>query len=240
MTGYADFRTYLQQESQYSLFPRLPMIFKAARFQTNLFDDVFFEEQSVHLPPQRSQAVLKRRSEYFAGRYLAQQAMAEFGQKQFVLEADQHRCPLWPEGLRGSISHSDDFAICALARAGDYFAIGIDVQSWMEELPARRLATRILDEHETVLVEACPLSLAKMISLCFSAKESIFKGLYPHIGRHFGYNAARLRDIDWENEILYFDFDAELCPKALKDTRLPVHFRQQAERGTSLLALSIH
>ena len=237
MADDVSFLTYLQQEQQIALFPRLPMIFKAARFQTTLFNDVFFEQQSVNLPPQRSQAVIKRRSEYFAGRYLAQQAMAEFGHKEFVLEADQNRCPLWPEGLRGSISHSDDFAICVLARAGDYFAVGIDVQSWMEELPARRLATRILNDEEMTLAETCPAPLAKMISLCFSAKESIFKGLYPHIGRHFGYSSARLSRIDWSEELFYFDFDADLRPSGLSGAPLAVHFRLQAERGTTLMAL---
>lgn len=231
-----DFSAYLHTDDSL-VFPDLPLTLKTAHFDTQRYRDEFFRQHGLHLPAQRRGAVQKRRSEFFAGRYLAKLALLEAGAAHFDVPADPRRCPLWPAGFCGSISHTDSFAACAIGATTELAVLGIDLQDWLTGAAAEKLARRILAPTELAILAMEDIPLSTAVSLCFSAKESIFKGLYPYIGKHFGFAAARLVAIDTESRQLQFHFDETLRPDFLPAAPLPLHYQLDPVRAATLLAL---
>ncbi|AKH67730.1 phosphopantetheinyl transferase component of siderophore synthetase [Spongiibacter sp. IMCC21906] len=233
----SEFADYFQLDDSL-VFPDLALSIHAAHFHSQRYQDHYFDQNSIHFPPARKKAVNKRRSEFFTGRYLAKLALTQAGSPSHDVPADNNRCPLWPAGFRGSITHTDNYAACVLARTDQLSAVGIDIQDWMEENAAQRLAPRILNEKEQQVLASSALSASVGISLCFSAKESIFKALYPYIGHHFGYAAAKLISIDRRENKACFAFDPALQIAAIDCATLNVAFQERPHHIVTLLAIA--
>lgn len=187
-----------------------PAVLVSANFDNKQFAAAFYEQYSVYCPPAMIKASRKRQAEYFAGRYLAAEAMASYDIHHFKLIADANRCPLWPNSLVGSITHTNTYAACITANKADIAAIGIDAQDILNDERAERLQSRIIDSAEARIISQSDLSAALGLSLCFSAKEAIYKALYPRIQQYFGFNAAKLHSIDTAANTFSFRFDPAL------------------------------
>ncbi|MDX1505312.1 MAG: 4'-phosphopantetheinyl transferase superfamily protein [Spongiibacter sp.] len=212
---------FLQTVGLDELSPPAPLAILGARFALSRFDKKLFADYGIYQPDNISQAVEKRQAEYFAGRYLAARAFARFGLDNVTLRSNNKRGPVWPKGFVGSISHTDDFACCALARAEHYLALGIDAQAWISEESAPRLSRRILSPGEKTLLTESDVPLAEGLSLVFSAKESIYKAFHPHVQRFFGYREAELTALDCTTRQLHFTLSHQLqrhpaCPHTVK------------------------
>ena len=130
------------------------------------------------------------------------------------------RAPQWPEGLVGSITHTEGFASAAVARADEWWSLGIDSERIEgTEIPsaALDLALRAEEWH----LDRGSLSEAQSLWLIFSAKESIYKCLYPLVGRAFDYSAVILEKIDPTSGTFYFRLAEALAPE------FPVSYRSQ-------------
>lgn len=123
-------------------------------------------------------AVAKRRAEFAAGRRAARRAL-EMPHAEIPVGPD--RSPVWPDGVVGSISHDTGLAAAAVARIGTIRAIGLDLTE-AAPLPGRT--------SEAILTEAERQLQGLDARLVFSAKESLFKALYPEVGGFFGFDAA--------------------------------------------------
>jgi 4'-phosphopantetheinyl transferase EntD len=139
-------------------------------------DAGLFPEESAPL----ARAVLSRRQQFTAGRLLARQAWATLGQAHVPLLNDAQRVPMWPQGLVGTITHTVGWCAVAVARQSEVEGLGADVEPatpLQQELwervcrPEERRFLEGLDPDERGLI-------AKGI---FSAKESIYKALYPSV-----------------------------------------------------------
>lgn len=106
---------------------------------------------------------------------------------------NEDRSPCWPEGCVGAITHSDGWAAALVAHLQTYQGVGLDAERLLNEEQARRLARRVLTAEEIVRMQALPpSSVGLMVSATFSLKESLFKALYPLVGRMFHFPAAEL------------------------------------------------
>lgn len=129
-----------------------------------------------------SSAIEKRKTEFSAGRDAARGALAEFGLDCVEIPVGERRAPVWPEGICGTITHSREICIAAVARAADITSIGLDAE---RDTPLKEdLRCAILHESEL------HVSGAKAIEL-FSMKEALFKALYPLTGELMGFHAAK-------------------------------------------------
>jgi len=99
------------------------------------------------------------------------------------------RTPLWPLDIRGSITHTGDYAAAAVAHADCYFGIGLDLERRRGGM--QRLASRILRPEERELLRALPPTEQDCwLTTVFSAKESIYKALNPATGIYLGFQDA--------------------------------------------------
>ena len=155
----------------------------------------------VELPPSLERAVTRRRIQFLAGRVCAREAIGRLapGTSVGALPQDQDRCPVWPDGMVGSISHSARFATAAVVHASEARGLGVDVEPVMSIEAATDVAATIASEDETRRVaEAAGLDPLQILTLLFSAKESLFKALYPPTRRHFEFLDCELVRLDPE------------------------------------------
>lgn len=138
-----------------------------------------------------AQAVDKRQRQYTAGRLLARKLLAGKGMNDFALISDEQRVPRWPEEWLGCITHTDQWCAVSLARRSQWRGLGIDVE------PATELSTSLWDSiaraDELAWVAQQPESQRGL--LCkglFSAKESIYKALYPEMRVFLGFDGMHI------------------------------------------------
>jgi 4'-phosphopantetheinyl transferase EntD len=127
----------------------------------------------------------RRRLEYLAGRHCARVALARLGVHGHVLRAGPDRAPIWPPGIVGSITHAgaapDGFCGVAVARGGDLRSIGIDAEP-DRPLPDDLLPTVLTPAERDALAGRPAAQRARIATVYFSAKESVYKALSPLLG----------------------------------------------------------
>jgi 4'-phosphopantetheinyl transferase EntD len=125
-------------------------------------------------------AVLSRRQQFAAGRRLARAAWQRLGQPAAALPSDPQRVPIWPQGIVGSITHTHVWCGAAVARSSEVSALGADVEV-ASPLEAN-LWDRVCRPEERAFLGTLPPDRAGLVAKgIFSAKESIYKALYPSV-----------------------------------------------------------
>lgn len=127
-------------------------------------------------------AIPTRRAEFATGRALAREAMETLGLDSCAIPQGTDRAPTWPEGVVGSISHTHGSVAVAVGKSQHIMMLGIDVEQDRRLEPG--VARRIVMPHET----ADP-DLAIVI---FSAKEAVYKAMYPLTGDVWGFDAVTI------------------------------------------------
>ncbi|MDB5775665.1 MAG: hypothetical protein JWP38_1798 [Herbaspirillum sp.] len=143
-------------------------------------------------PPQLGRASRKRKIDYAAGRACATAALRAAGCPGAAPPAmGEDRLPVWPAGWIGSISHGGGVAVAAAARQGMVPGLlGIDVEKLIEPTSIEGIAALVaLDGELDMLTDLTP---SQALTLLFSAKESLYKALYPAAQRFMDFSAARL------------------------------------------------
>jgi 4'-phosphopantetheinyl transferase EntD len=139
-----------------------------------------------------SRAVDSRRREFATGRACARSALERWGLSQRAIPVGSDGEPQWPEQIVGSITHCAGFRACAVARRRDILTIGIDAE------PSRPLREGVLDavasRDERVLLRrlADAVPDVQWDCLLFSAKESVYKALFPFAAGRLGFKDAAL------------------------------------------------
>jgi 4'-phosphopantetheinyl transferase EntD len=125
-------------------------------------------------------AVLTRRQQFTAGRQLARQAWQRLGQAPVALVNDAQRVPIWPHGIVGTITHTHVWCAAAVAREADVMGVGADVE--LATPLELALWERICRPEERAFLRTLPEPLPGVLAKAvFSAKESIYKALYPSV-----------------------------------------------------------
>jgi len=119
-------------------------------------------------------AVEDRKQEFARGRACARLALQRLGVSGADVGVGIGRQPLWPRGFVGSITHGGGIVAAAVAEASTLSALGIDVEA-LEPLP--KSVRGVVVQPEDRLGE-----VGEMGKVVFSAKESVFKALYPAHG----------------------------------------------------------
>ncbi len=134
----------------------------------------------------------KRITEFLNGRHCAHKALIKLGytKKTAILQGAK-REPLWPESIVGSITHCKGYFAAVVCYNKLIKGIGIDAETNIDV--SKKIAITIQTEKEiftnSILYKQIPnLHLNKLI---FSAKESVFKFLYP-IVKH----AIKFKDVE--------------------------------------------
>lgn len=136
----------------------------------------------------------RRRREFIHGRSCARLALAGLGYQDCHVPSSSERAPVWPNGVVGSISHCDDAAAAAAAHGVDVDGIGLDLER-CDELD-RDLLPMICRTEELARIEGSDIELM-LAKLIFSAKESVFKCIWPTVRRFVDFPDVEIQlDLD--------------------------------------------
>jgi len=140
--------------------------------------------------PIMARAVTKRRREFAAVRGCARQAMEKLGVPAQPVVTGASGAPRWPDGLIGSMTHSDGYCAAALARAADLASLGIDAEPH-EPLPQEVVSYVFLPtEAERLRLLDRRTPGVHWDRLLFSAKESVYKAWFPLTGKWLDFSEA--------------------------------------------------
>jgi len=171
---------------------------KTIGFDGDYYDESSLSRYGLYLPDYLRKSVCKRKVEYLAGRYCAAQALKEETGSFLQVGSDEKFVPIWPTGCLGSISHTHGYAVAIISTHQRWLSLGIDVQIICDYNDSRTIdmmSKYIADEEEIFLLKQYSLFPQPGFSLLFSAKESLFKSLYPYVRRYFGFKSAKLTAI---------------------------------------------
>lgn len=195
-------------------------------------DELMIEELAVadysdKLFPQEKQsvdgAVVSRLQEFSTGRECARRALASLGIAAVPIMANRDRSPNWPEGVIGSITHTNSHCAVAVAPSGEpYDAIGLDLEN-IENFSIELIDTICLEEERRWL-ETQPIDLRpELACTIFSAKECAYKAQYPASKVFLEFSEMLVR-LDIENGRFFARLLRDCDPYGV-GTVLPGHFK---------------
>jgi enterobactin synthetase component D len=187
-------------------------------------DAVFFEceipvsqsqliSDGIHLPVSLQQAAQGRQNEFLAGRWCAFKAAQILGLNLNNLEIGENREPKWPEGIIGSISHSKELAVAVVAlNKSQTLKLGLDTELIINESRFETIEKIVIDKTEIELIKSLTneqWSKNILYTLVFSAKEALYKALYPYCQCFIEFQEAKLVGIDINKKCLVLELRSQ-------------------------------
>ena len=174
----------------------------------------------------------RKRVEFALGR-----AAAHFALKQIGFEnpppvlRGQKGEPIWPDGIVGSITHCHPWSVAVAVKCSNGFAIGVDLET-VERIQGTDISDLVCREAELDWVRGGDFQ--QRLTMIFSAKEAVYKALYPLCRRYIDFKEVELT---WFPEQHRFQskFLALLGPNVQQGQACAVHCRCHAELVFSCL-----
>lgn len=155
-----------------------------------------------------------RLNAFFAGRIGLEAILRQHFCCHSAVTSKSIRLPIWPQGLAGSISHTQDQVFVIVSEKHQY--VGADLQGLIGLDTAQQIASLILSPSEQRLGQGCVqygLDFSQFLSLVFSMKESLYKAVYPFVQRYIDFLEVELIDLDLTQHLARFEF----CSSMTKD-----------------------
>lgn len=156
-----------------------------------------------------------------------------------LFEKSEDRAPCWPDSIVGSITHKHSVFGVAIARKENLSALGIDTEAIFDRDTAERLANRILTVREMIASRD-----ALDITLIFSAKEALYKALYPSVKRFFGFQEAatlfeRSPKMTQDDGVFQIELLNDLNDQFKQRDRFEVHYSVRAPYVYTWIAIPV-
>lgn len=163
-----------------------------------------FPEEQDELEPMAP----KRKAGFSSGRWCAHRAQETLGLMPTPVQRE-NRAPVWPNGLNGSITHTDQFAGAIVSRN---HAVGIDLEQ-LDRLHDG-LHKTLFTENELELLGNYDQNAD---TIMFSAKEAGYKAVFP-IGQEFiGFHEAEIH-LNENAQTFIIDYIGEHNPNEILNT----------------------
>ncbi|WP_432754507.1 4'-phosphopantetheinyl transferase family protein [Pseudomonas sp. WMBT8] len=173
-------------------------VFLSTRFEPKLLEAGDFQRCAVPPPASIQRSVAKRQAEFLAGRLCARSALQRLDGLDCIPAIGEDRAPVWPAHISGSITHSTGHAAAIVGHKAQWRGLGMDLENLLPLERAERLAGEILTADEMQRMAAGPREqIAQCVTLTFSAKESLFKALYPIVHKRFYFEHAEV--LEWSD-----------------------------------------
>jgi 4'-phosphopantetheinyl transferase EntD len=139
-------------------------------------------------------AAERRRNTFSSGRAAARAALSQAGLPPGALPGNNDGSVQWPEGVIGSLTHTNDWAIAAVAMPAmsEADCLGVDLEQ-IQPLQAGVLKL-IATDVERAEIDEVPNKHWLAVAL-FSMKESVYKCLRPSFGQFFGFQDVEIRNL---------------------------------------------
>lgn len=153
-------------------------------------------EEAALLGPRAAEC---RRWQFALGRASARDALLDLGIDPAPIGRGDGGEPIWPAGVVGSITHTAGVAAAVVGRRTHFDGLGLDIERVHASLSAPA-AARVCTQRELEWVRREGGAEVRAL-MVFSAKEALFKALYPIERVWLEFHDAEL---DWNDEVLGF------------------------------------
>lgn len=212
--------------------PARGLVIVSCRYWPESLDPESYSRADIAFPPSLMSASAGRRAEYLAGRWCARKGLQFLGISNDAPSLSRHHAPCWPDGAAGSISHRHGVSEVIVADTRYWLAVGIDTEVWLDSNRARQILDHLLTNAEREqLIGRNEKQLAVHATLAFSAKEALFKALYPLVKKRFYFH-----DAEW-CEPSHIVLLKDLSSDWLAGTKVPIHYRVRRQSILTWLAL---
>ena len=163
----------------------------------------------------------KRKNEYLRARWLAHYG---HGMQHSVLRAPSGE-PTFDAIHALSITHCQGHVAVAKVDRQSIRSVGID----LEQVNRVRveLQEKICTQHEqNTLAQMNSAHLSDVLSLIFSAKESLYKAYFPVGRRFFYFHAAEFHEFDWQNGQIHGVFMEDTSPYSPRGSSYTIGFKR--------------
>lgn len=191
------------------------------------------------LPPSLKRTVPKRQAEFLAGRYSAYKALKQLGIHGRHIGIGKHRNPLWPKGVIASISHTHNIAVCAATTTEHHHVLGIDIERFLNEDTAHSIKAQVINDQETRLLNTSGYPFHHALTIVFSAKESLFKALYPYVKAYFGFEAAEIISMKKGCAEIILKLTKNLSPRLQSGSTYRCHLSEDNHSVTTLICCKL-
>lgn len=187
-------------------------------FNIKHYTHSLFDQLSIICPPSVQASVIKRQAEFLAGRVAARSSILQISPhitQPIKIEIGVNRAPIWPKCFTGSITHSRSRAISVAKQRHDASDprdyIGVDVEDIIDVDLSSEFEGSIYthQDRNIAFVSELPPNIA--MTLIFSAKESLFKAIYPFVGEYFGFDKARVTKLDVSSKLVELRLDNQFA-----------------------------
>lgn len=136
-------------------------------------------------------ACAKRRMNWIRGRSAAHLALRRLGfSDEAAIPQGNAGEPIWPDGISGSITHCGSWSIAAVIPLRNSISLGIDLED-VNRIQELTITSVVCRPNERKWVQADRRSRERLCML-FSAKESLYKSLFPTYKRYIDFIEAEL------------------------------------------------
>ncbi len=148
------------------------------------------ESQYLRLPERLTSATEKRKKDFLLGRLCAEMNSPK-------VESDNRGRPVWPNGFKGSISHSKDFAASLVTQSSQIKSIGLDIERVVTKEKLAVIEKTVLSDSESQFINSLSSQdKLKYATIMFSAKESLFKMINPLSNCYIKFHEGEVLNID--------------------------------------------
>ena len=163
--------------------------------------------------------------------------MANLVEKPSDILPNKDRSPKWPTNIVGSISHTSSEAIAVVASPHHHSALGVDIENWIELDVAQEIYSTILNDGEIELARCSTMDFHRVLTLVFSAKESLYKALFPSVRKYFGFECASVVSVNLSTGECTLMLEKSLSAELHKGKSFVVRFWAQKHHVVSLLVI---
>ena len=179
-------------------------------------DESFFTSKGIFLPQNMKEDVPKKKAHFLGGRYCAHQALSmmknnsseicsanEKEQAELIpIKKNEQGAPIWPEGVIGSITHTENFIGAVVESSDNLRGIGIDTEKILGPQSVVMVESLVAtDEEKRKSLSFDPF---EYFTLIYSAKESIFKCLNPIIQKYIEFHDVTIETVSFDSKVFTF------------------------------------
>lgn len=161
------------------------------QFNRQKYADNLFNQFDISFPASVQKSVVKRKSEFLAGRLCAKKCLSQYDLVSQV-SIGTHREPVWPDGVLGAISHTNNIAGALITKSQDISGVGLDIENVMSNETMHSISSQIMSKEELHYCNSYNADNNTIYTLVFSAKESFFKAAFSQVQKYFDFNAVKV------------------------------------------------
>jgi enterobactin synthetase component D len=220
-----------------------PLVARGARIVAGRPPHHGYAIVTLPLPPALSQAAPRRVSTFLAGRHCAMRALRDAGYRgSAILAQGPDGSPCWPRDYVGSISHTDHRALAVVAPSALVRNVGVDCERIMRSDEAEGIAQAVVPEIRDLPPmrhSRDALSPEALVTIAFSAKESLYKCLRSLVGAYFDFSDALLVRVDPSDQRLVLRLARTLAPRFEEGMEFGATFSMWEETIVTLIVLAV-